>query len=86
MFAYFVVVYLDFNQYYNLGLLKDFERSGTAAAAAAAAAAFGFGAPNDFLSPIKSNTLKQYHNSSDTNTISKNPSSNYNFKRKYCSL
>lgn len=71
------VVCTDFNQYYSLGLLKDFERTG-------AAAAFGFGAPNEFLpSPIdsaKTNAPKQYENSSsETSNISKKPSSNYLF-------
>lgn len=63
----------DFNQYYNLALLKDFERTG---------AAFGFGAPNDFVPPInslKSTTSKQqYQTASEPNiAVSKKPSSNY---------
>lgn len=73
-------MYIDFNQYYNLGILKDFERNG----AVAAAAAFGFGAPNDFLSPIKTTTTLKPYNSSDTNNISKNPSSNYSFNSILC--
>lgn len=73
------VVFIDFNQYYNLGLLKDFERNG-----AVAAAAFGFGASNEFLSPIKSTTLKPYQSSNETNSITKNPSSNYHFCTIFC--
>lgn len=70
--SHFVVVCTDFNQYYNLAVLKDFERTG---------AAFGFGSPNDFLPPInslKATTLKQYQSTGEpVSSISKKPSSNY---------
>lgn len=66
------VVCTDFNQYYNLALLKDFERT---------SAAFGLGAPNDFvpsINPLKTTTpLKEYQPAGEPNNISKKPSSNY---------
>lgn len=71
-FRILFVVCTDFNQYYNLALLKDVERT---------SAAFGFGTPNDFLPPINSlktaNTLKQYQSASEPSSVSKKPSSNY---------
>ncbi|XP_031634666.1 uncharacterized protein LOC116347973 [Contarinia nasturtii] len=60
----------DFNQYYNLALLKDFERT---------SAAFGLGAPNDFvpsINPLKTITpLKEYQPTGELNNILKKPSS-----------